>query len=127
MPSLVPALGAELKDLVVVRAGLFDQPLQADVAAHLEVVLVEGEESKEPRDAPVAVAEGVDTEEIQHQRSDSDERRSQVLVEGMAIEQAELLDSRGRLRHAHWTKPDDGRRSLPQLDDLVAHSLPLAG
>jgi len=67
VPALVPGFGAAAEDVVVLDAGLFDQPLQADVPAHLVAVLVEDQKGQQARDPAVAVAEGVDAEEVEDQ------------------------------------------------------------
>ena len=76
--SLVPSLRAEAQGLVIVPSRFLDEPLETDVTPHLEPVLVEGQEGKEPGDPSVAVAKGVDAEEIEDQGRDGHERRRRL-------------------------------------------------
>lgn len=110
----VPALGAAVEDVVVVGFRLFDQALQTDVATHFDTVLVEGELGEEPRDAAVAVAEGVDAEEVEDEGSSRDEGRRQVLVDARAGRKGRV---RRRQPACRPLRPDgNGRReALPAL------------
>ena len=90
-------------------------------------VLVERQQREQAGDAPVAVAERMDAEEIQHERADGHERRDVVLVDGVAIDEAEFIHGGGRGFGGNAFEPDDGRGAWPQFDDFVVHFLELAG
>ena len=72
--ALVPALRALFEDFIVTFLVLFDKPFEADVAAHFQSAMVTGKQEQQTRSASVAVAEGVDAEEIEIQRGGKDER-----------------------------------------------------
>src|SRR6185369_13908629 len=123
----MPTLGATVQDIVVVGFRLFDQALQTDVAPYFDAVLVEGELGQDPGDAAVAVAEGVDAEEVENEGGGRDEGRRHALVDHVPIGKAKLVDGGRRVGHRDRTETDERWSSRPQLDDLVRDSLPLSG
>jgi hypothetical protein len=89
-------------------------------------VVIEHQQRQQARDAAVAVAEGMDAHEVQHERGNQHEVRRARLGHGVAIRQRQLLDRARRLRDSHGTEAHDKRRADTQLDDVVVHALPLA-
>ena len=116
-----------LQDVVVVFLRFFDEPLQADVAPDFVAVLVERQQREQARDATVAVAERMDAKKIQNERADGHERRDVVLIDGVAIDEAEFIHGGGRGFGGNAFEADDGRRAGTQFDDFVVHLLELAG
>ena len=127
MLALVPALGALLEDVVVVFFRLLDEPLQADVSADFIAMLVECQQGKQAGDATVAVPKRVDAEEVEHKRADGHERWDMVLVDGVAIDEAEFIHGGGRGFGGDAFETYDGRGAWPQFDDFVVHFLELTG
>ncbi|MCY1354132.1 hypothetical protein D9M68_704850 [compost metagenome] len=68
MLSLMPALRTGFQRLVIAFLGFFEDALQADVAAHGIVEVVEQQQGQQARHAPVAIREGVDTQEVEHRQ-----------------------------------------------------------
>lgn len=95
--TLVPALGAVFEGLVVAILVLFDEALEADVPADLGAGVVGEQERQQARDAAVAVAEGVDAEEVEREGGRRDERVDGVVADGGAPQGGELGE-----RPARW-------------------------
>ena len=125
--AVVPALGAFLQDMVVIFLRLFDEAFQADVAPDFVAVLVKREQGKETGHRPIAVAERMDAKEIENERADGNKRRDVILVNGVAIDQAEFVHGGGRGFGGNAFETDDGRGAGPKFDDFVVHFLELAG
>ncbi len=125
--AFVPALGALLEDVIVVVFPFFDEPLQANVPAHFVSVLVERQQREQAGDAAIAVTERVDAKEIEHECPDGHERRNLVLVDGVAIDEAEFIHGSWRGFGGDARETHDGRGAWPQFDDVVVHFLELTG
>ena len=125
--AVVPALGAFLQDVVVIFLRLFDEAFQADVASDFVTVLVEREQGQEAGHPPIAVAEWMDAKEIENERADGNERRDVILINGVAIDQAEFVHGGGRGFGGDTFETDDGRCAGPKFDDFIVHLLELAG
>ena len=127
VPPLVPVFRTPAQDLVVILSGFLHEPLKTDVAAHFVAVLVERQQSHQPRDAAVAVTEGMNAEEVEHQAGHGQHRRHTLLIECMAIGQAQFIDRRWCLGGRNRAEPDNRRRARPELHNLIVEPLPLAG
>jgi hypothetical protein len=75
MGALVPPGRRALERLVIRLLALLDELLEADVAPDLVAADVEEPEADQPRHAPVAVAEGVDDQEVQDVGGREQQRR----------------------------------------------------
>src|SRR3990172_1210286 len=89
--------------------------------------MVEGEEREQPRNSAIAVAKRVDTEEVEYERGDGDERGNPFLAEHVAVGETELIDGSGRVSDGNRAESDDRRCPLTKLNDLVFDPLPLSG
>src|SRR5574341_865711 len=67
VPSFMPPFRTPAQHLIVVFSGLLYQPFETDVATHLVAVLIECEECQESRNTAVAVAEAVNTQEVEYE------------------------------------------------------------
>lgn len=85
MFSLMPALGALLKDFIIAFFVLFDKSLQADISADLEPQMVELQEKKESGFMAAAVTKRMDAKEIQIKGSKNNKRGNLVLHYGLFV------------------------------------------
>ena len=108
MFAVVPALGALLQNVIVILFRLFNEPFQADVTPDFVTLLVEREQSEQAGDATVTVAERMDAKEIQDQCGGCD-RHNVLLVQRVAVKQAEFIHSGRRGLCADAAKSNDRR------------------
>ena len=64
---------------------------------------------------------------IQNQCADGHERGDVVLINGVAIDEAEFIHGSGRGFGGNAFEADDRRSAGPELDDFVVHLLELPG
>ena len=88
-------------------------------------MLVERQHGKQTGDAAVAVTKRVHAQEIEHERADGHERWDMVLVDGVAMDEAEFIHGVGRGFGGDTFETCDGRGAWPQFDDFVVHFLEL--
>lgn len=124
--AFLPALGTALQGIVVIFLRFFGESFQADVAAHFVTVLVQRQQGEESGHAPVAVAEGMDAGEVQHQRGGGDERWDVFLFQGMAVEQAEFIHGGGCLFGRDAFEANLRRLAGVELNDFVVEAFELA-
>jgi hypothetical protein len=67
----------------------------------------------------------MDAEEVEHERGQGEERRDVVLIERVAVEQAEFIHGGGRLFCRQAAEDDFGRGPRRELDDVVINALEL--
>ena len=96
MFSVVPALGAFAQDAVVIFFCFFDETFQTDVASDFVALLVEREQGEQARHPAVAIAERMNAKEIENQGADGNKRRDVILINGVAIDEAEFIHCGGR-------------------------------
>lgn len=108
--ALVPAFGTLLQRFVVAHLVVLYQALQADVAPDVDAREVTGLEQQQAGDAAVAVAEGMDAEEVEVEGGQQDKRRDDAFADEIGPEAGQRAGTRGRL----------GRRNAAETDALVA-------
>ncbi len=65
MVLLMPTDRRGLQAFVVAGAGVFHQPLQADVAAQYPPAAIEQQQGEQPANAPIAIRERMNAEEVE--------------------------------------------------------------
>src|SRR5437870_2808308 len=89
-------------------------------------MLVERQECQQPRDTAVAITEGMDAEEIEHEAGNGQQRGDMFLVKRVAVSKTQLLNRPWRLRCRDRTEAHKWRPSRAKLHNLVIDALPLA-
>ena len=123
---LVPSPRRLLQRLVVALLVQLDDPFDAHVATDVEPEVVAAEQQQKTRDAPVAVAERVNAEEVEIERGERDERRNRPLQRFIPGEH-QLAHRTGRTTCGH--RPEAHARSAVGvgLEDVDVLLLVLPG
>src|SRR5262245_56082498 len=102
----MPSVRTQLKRFVVAILVLFDEALQADVAADFKSQVITLEQEQQSRDAAIAVAERVDAEKIEVERAQRDERMYRPVCQDVAPPLNQFPHRGLGLRGADGTEPD---------------------
>src|SRR5262249_1111956 len=89
--SVMPPFRTPTQHLIVVFSGLLHQAFETAVATHLVAVLIKCKECQEPRNTPVTIAAGINTQEIESAAANGQQRRYVLLVDCVVVGQTQFF------------------------------------
>ena len=123
----MPSLGTNLERLVIPLDVLLDQALETDVLANFAPDQATLEDEEQPRDSSVSIPERVNTEEVEAERSERDQRMDPPFLQASVPALDQPLN--GLRRFGGGNRPEANARGTVDiaLDDVAVPRLELAG
>jgi len=121
-----PSARAFCQNAIVVVAAAFDQAFEADVAGDFESERLEQERRQKSGNSSVAIAEGMNAEEIEDESGEIQEWRNCRNSGGLIIVSAKQIDGSGSFGGRGWGEPYSAITGWEDLNDLVIALFPFA-